>query len=451
MMNNPMTPPGVTPPAMIVSVAKSESPITHRHSWASAWLILLALAASPGVAGGQSVLNTGITGTVSSSGLENPQFVLSFPSVQELLLQAARGPVAEARVTTALRDTPVEIHHLLDLELLRPSSEGYRLNYLLLTIEDQTAIHNVAEGLGGALATAFLARQDEFDAIFARFAPAKLRHDVAFGLVAGFLLNWEGLALTTKLGYRVDAKEWPNGDRFLVHSSERGARLPSKGLYSGSHSFPGETVVFTTFGDGPSQPRVTGIPDVFFGPADAGLADLRDAPTVLAAVRGHYIAYMARAIEDAGLVMMALAAGPRTRDEIGARVGRPAALLDATIGILVGTGYVTERSGRYAASVVVLQPDHQTLVDETLNLGREILTDWLEANYETMERDLSGLSPMRNGLPFQLVFSEVWHDVFGFTSKILAERGFYADPYADDAFEGFVPIIWALLLYPLEL
>ena len=62
--------------------------------------------------------------------------------------------------------------------------------------------------------------------------------------------------------------------------------------------------------------------------------------------------------------------------------------------------------------------------DAALDLSRSIMSEWLRSNYLPMEKELSGLSPMHNGLPFSLVFSEVWHYTFGFATKSLAESHF---------------------------
>jgi hypothetical protein len=51
---------------------------------------------------------------------------------------------------------------------------------------------------------------------------------------------------------------------------------------------------------------------------------------------------------------------------------------------------------------------------------------------------------MRNGVPFSLAFSEVWHYEFGFATKSLAESGFYANPREQgNRYEGYVPLVWA--------
>lgn len=50
---------------------------------------------------------------------------------------------------------------------------------------------------------------------------------------------------------------------------------------------------------------------------------------------------------------------------------------------------------------------------------------------------------MRSGVPFSLAFSEVWHYTFGFATRDLAEKGFYANPRAGGyRYPGHVPLVW---------
>jgi hypothetical protein len=103
-----------------------------------------------------------------------------------------------------------------------------------------------------------------------------------------------------------------------------------------------------------------------------------------------------------------------------------------------------ETDHRYSAAVPVLLDRDKSMVDATLLLSKRIMTEWLRANYTSMDKELAGLSPMRNGLPFTLAFNEVWHYTFGFATKALAESGFYANPRApSNRYEGYVPLVWA--------
>jgi hypothetical protein len=395
-------------------------------------------------------LGTAITGTISVSGLDNPRYVLSFPSIQRLMMDVTDGPVGMKAVRKALESTPVSIEHLLDLELLRREKDRFYLNYLLLTVDDQRIIRRVAEEAGKNLAGMFLKRRDSFEELLKQYPRRELRDELAFALVAGFALNWDGLRITTELGYRADPSERPNGDRYLVHSWERGANLPNARRFWGSHSFPGGKVVFTTFGDGPSIPRVNGMPDVFFGMADEGLAPLADNPAVSSAVRNHLIAMLKVAHVLAGDIIFAIAEAPRSRTSLKAILGRDEPLLDPTVEVLLSTGYATEAGERMLPGVVILTENHQGLVDATLRLSREIISAWLRENYSRLELELDTLSPMKNGVPFKLAFSEVWHEIFGSTTMVLATEGFYSDPYAPESqFRGFIPVVWTSTLYDL--
>jgi hypothetical protein len=88
---------------------------------------------------GKPLISTGVTGSIKASDLDDPQYVLAFLPVQRLMMQAAHHPLSKADIDKAVQGTPVTLNRLLQLELLRKEEDTYRLNYLLLTIEDQQA------------------------------------------------------------------------------------------------------------------------------------------------------------------------------------------------------------------------------------------------------------------------------------------------------------------------
>lgn len=389
----------------------------------------------------QPVLSTGVTGSVRASGLDDPQYVLSFVPVQRLMLDAARHPLAQPEIDKALAGTPVSRQDLLRLELLRQEKDGYRLNYLLLTAEDQQTMFRVSARYGQSLADAFRAHQKEFDEIFRRYPDASLRPQLMFALIAGTALNWEGLNLTTELGYRIQPPRHPNGDVYFVHSAERGAHLDFTGLYLDSETAPGTKMSFSTFGDG--SPRLQGLPDVFEG-VESATGDWQKMPELYAALQSEYVTYVVLALEEAGQVMSAVADGTDTDAALAKALPFPEDRLQASLRLLTAIGYLRLQDHHYVAGVPVLTERDKPLVEATLKLSRAIMTEWLRRNYAPMKDELAGLSPMRNGVPFSLAFSEVWHYEFGFATKSLAESGFYADPHAPGSrYEGYVPLVWA--------
>jgi len=389
------------------------------------------------------LISTGVTGSINASGLDDPQYVLAFLPVQRLMMQATHHPLSKTDIDTAVQGTPVTLDRLLQLELLRKENDTYRLNYLLLTTEDQEAMYRVCAGYGRSLAEAFRSHKTEFEQIFSRYSNAGLRPQLMFGLIAGAALNWGGLDVTTELGYRVQPPRHANGSIYFVHSAEVGAKVDFKGLYLDSETAPGSKMSFSTFGDGVSSPRLQGLPDVFDG-IESAMDDWKESPDIYAALRSEYISLFLMAIDDAGQVMNAVANGTDTDAGLAEVLVIPEGRRKAIIRLLVAVGYVREADHRYSVGVPVLTPRDKPLVDATLKLSRDIMRDWLQRNYPTMKDALSGLSPMRNGVPFSLVFSEVWHYEFGFATKSLSESGFYTNPRArGNRYEGYVPLVWA--------
>jgi len=389
------------------------------------------------------LISTGVTGSINASGLDDPQYVLGFLPVQRLMMQATHHSLSKADIDKAVQGTPVTLDRLLQLDLLRKENDTYRLNYLLLTIEDQQAMYRVCAGYGKSLAEAFRSHRAEFDQIFGSYSNARLRPQLMFGLIAGAALNWGGLDVTTELGYRVQPPRHANGSVYFVHSAELGSQVDFKGLYLDSETAPGSKMSFSTFGDGVSSPRLQGLPDVFDG-IESAMDDWKNSPDVYAALRSEYISLFLMAIDDAGQVMNAVANGMETDTALAEVVPIPEERRKAIVRLLVAVGYVRETDHRYSVGVPVLTLRDKPLVDATLKLSRDIMRDWLQRNYPTMKDELSGLSPMRNGVPFSLAFSEVWHYEFGFATKSLSESGFYANPRAQGSrYEGYVPLVWA--------
>lgn len=390
-------------------------------------------------------ISTGVTGSISASGLDDPQYVLSFVPVQRLMLDAVQHPITKADIDKALLGTPVALRHLLQLELLRQdkTKDTFRLNYLLFTIQDQQSMYQIGARYGRSLAEAFRAHKSEFDELFARYPNPAMRPELMFGLIAGAALNWGGLDLTTELGYRVQQPRHPNGDAYFVHSVELGASLDLTGLYLDSETGPGSKMSFSTFGDGYSLPRLQGIPDVFDG-LESATEKWRKIPDVFAALRSEYVTYVLLAVDDLGLVMDGVANGAETDEALTKTLAIPANRRNAALRLLLATGYLRQSDHRYSPGVPTLAERDKPLVDAALRLSRAVMTEWLQKNYPAMQDDFAELSPMRNGVPFSLAFSEVWHYEFGFATKALADSGFYANPRAAGRrYEGYVPLVWA--------
>lgn len=402
-----------------------------------------ALAQQPGA---DHVLSTGHHGTILSTGLEDPRYVLSFPAAQRLVLRATRErQVLVADAQRALEGLPYQLDSLEAAGILKLDGKHYRIAYMVLSVDDQRAISVASETYGRSLAAAFIAAAPRYQPLFARYPYVELRKDLAFVIVAGFTLNWDGLRIGTELGMRAQPVTKPNGDRYLLYSKEIGPKRDHTGFYWGSHSSnPLGNVRLTTFGDAPSQPRIGGLPDIYFGATD-GIDVFKHRPGLVAATATQINSTFDDILRLDGAIMLALRDGPKTRSELEQLTGGVGTHASQAIDVLLASGYLRENDEqqRYSAAVLVLKEEDRPMVDEARKLGHEILTHWLNGNYGKIKRDLAELDVSKAGVDFTQTFSEVWHYVFGSATKELALRGFYTDPReAGRTHVGFVPVVF---------
>jgi hypothetical protein len=416
-------------------------------------LALLAFQASAQQPGSDRVLSTGHHGTLLSTGLEDPRYLLSFPAAQRLVLKAMRERgVSVADAQRALEGLPYRLENLEAAGALKRDGEHYRIAYMVLSVDDQRAIYAAGQRYGGSLADAFAAAATRYEQIFARYRRAELRADLAFVTVAGYTLNWDGLRIGNELGMRAQPLTKPNGDRYLLYSKEVGPRTDATGFYWGSHSSnPIGNIRLTTFGDAPSQPRIGGLPDIYFGVTD-GIDAFKNHPALVAAATTQINSVFDEVLRLDGAIMLALRDQPKTIPELAQLTGSSATHVSQAIDVLLASHYVREKDAqqRYSAAVLVLSEADRAMLDEARKLGREILTAWLTSNYSKIKSDLSGLDVSRAGIDFTQTFSEVWHFVFGYATKQLAQRGFYTNPREPGrAHVGFVPVVFNADLAPM--
>ena len=200
-------------------------------------------------------------------------------------------------------------------------------------------------------------------------------------------------------------------------------------------------VTLTTFGDHHSLPRF-GLPDLFWLNSTSfqgleGFAEEKRAAALLLA------AYEQDVNGDIARVMMELGREALNERALAARTTVEEGKVDRILAFLEAAEYVERKDGAWQAKVLVLRPEDAEPVATMVALGREIMADWHEANYASIRQALSDLTPIRNGVPFEQVYTEIWHFVFGFANRMLVEEGLFADPYAESRrYQGFLPVVW---------
>lgn len=433
-------------------------------------LFLASLALLPAAAWPQGrTFQSGYTGSVPGDTTLRTQTYFDHPVVRALIYELEVGPLPLVRVEAALDGTGISTEDLRRVKLLREEDGRFFIGFNYFTADDMRAIHAVTEVRVPSLVQAYAARRDDFRRIFDRYPVSTVSRDrLAFVLVGGFGLNWEGLAITARHGWRKPVSvvgRLPSGEewRYSFWASEEVPEHSVRGFYWGSTTFPGGPFnydvdpvdfAFSSFGDPYSDPRMS-FPDLLYLPGEAmaepvraiarriGLADGTELGLALQNALGLELG------RSVGSMLFALRRGPSSADALrDAALQKHRSVILHILELLEETGYVEQDAGMYHLRYPVLDYDDAELVRDVLALNEEILTAWLSEHVDGLRADLRDLTALGHGVPFESLFTQIWHELFGLTTRELVAAGFMADPYRDGViYRGSFPAVWRLSLY----
>ena len=379
----------------------------------------------------------------------------AIPEVRALLARLESGSVSLDDASAALHGK-VSVDDLLRVEVLRRDGGRVAIGFAYFTAADMKRIHAVADRAAAELAAAYRSRAPDLGRLLAKYsAPGVPKPELAFVLLAGFSLNWDGLDLTKEMGLRrprlVEGKDY----RYSFWASEDVPGRDYRDVYWGSSTYPlGDSVPgafsFSSFGDPDSDPRMN-FPDLAYleaaemAPSVRAAAErigLRDTEEIGRKFHGVLGGDVLRATAR---VLFALREGPLGPKEIGKVAGRePAPLLS----LLEEIGYVERKGDFWRLRVPVLDERDRAMVEDVLALSRSVMRSWLEASAPVLRRELSDLTAIRAGLSFEEVFTQIWHEIFGATTRELAHTGVIGSAHSKEARSpGSLSVLWRDSLY----
>lgn len=412
---------------------------------------------------------SGIAGTSPASPADRADTYFKKREVRLLLARLEAHPLDRSQVEDVLAGSGTSIDDLLRTHILRTNSHGYAIGFTYLTLDDVRRIRASAARHVPLLVSAYIRERSNFAAIFSRYDVASVdKARLAYALIAGMGLNWDALRQTQEDGYRKPDLVTGPGWKYSFWAAEDDPGYSLKGYFWGSTSvfsrgrfnFADMPVDFnfSSFGDPGSDPRMN-LPDILYlAPADLA-PDIRMAverigtrdenfggfelKNVLGVSRGRSLGAMLFALREGPKDLAALAFSLPKEDR-----GRIAELVE----LLIAIGYVgPDGQGRYEMLVPVLENRDAALVDAALSLHRNILRRWMQQNYPAIRRELSDLTPIKNGVPFESVFTQVWHEFFGLATRDLVMSGMLADPYAPwNVSKGSLGLVWRMSLYDFD-
>lgn len=439
------------------------------HIVRSFLLVLLLLLGAPlnltAAATAKRSFFNGSAGTLPSDLKDRASTYFHMPQVRALIERMEAGPLSEAEVTAGLAGTSATLNDLVRTRLIRVTPAGYVIGFNYFTLADMRRVHAVASRDVPSLVDTYLRHAREFDRIFSRYPVKSVpRKRLATAVMAGIALNWDGLDKTMAWGYRRPQLVRGPGWKYSFFASEDDPAYSEHGFIWGSSTIFGEhdnlsgapvDFSFSSFGDPYSDPRIN-FPDLFAMPLSDMSADVAAAVSAIGTRDESYMGDELHAVlgpsraRSIGPMLFALRRGPQTPGAL-ARYVEPADRrhAGAFLQLLIATDYIRQRSdGRYELIAPVLDREDAPMLGEALALHRSILHQWLASHYPKERTELSGLTAMRQGVPFESLFTQIWHEYFGLATRQLVQRGFIGDPYSSALrHPNSIPMVWRRSIY----
>jgi hypothetical protein len=429
-------------------------------------LLIIALL-SPGLAlaqQGTRSFYSGYAGTLPSDPKLKARTYFDDTKVRALIYEMEGGPVARSRVVASLDGSPFTIDDLVRVKLLREEGDRYFIGFNYFNAQDQVAITTAGRAFIPSLVRAYVENRLQLNRLLARYPVKTVGKDrLGFILLAGFSLNWDGLKITREKGYRKPVLVEGPGFRYSFWASEEISNHNTHGFYWGSSTFPGggydfkepTDYSFSSFGDPYSDPRMN-FPDLMLMPATDMKPGIRAASIKIGLVNDDSFGHFTNVIgpdssQDLARILFALRTAPAGAEKLASLVHAPAKI-DAYLNLLIETEYVLRnKAGVYHLKIPVLDRQDAAMVTAVLGFSRRILEHWLAVNYPKIRTELGTLTALRQGVPFESLFTQIWHELFGLATQQLVRSGVMFDPAGRLVrYKGSCPIIWRRALYDLN-
>jgi hypothetical protein len=389
----------------------------------------------------------GVTGS-TPAGRGNPQTALNHPAVRPVILTIADAPLVLADAEERLKPSTYTVSELASLGLLKVVEGRVMLAFNYLSADDQRLMKARAQVYGRSLADAILKERAAIEALAKPVArtDAELRQ-ILFFIVGCVGLDWDGLDFTAEKAYR--APPTVKGDAFAYTPwmKENAPDISRRGLYWGSHNFSAGAVTLTTFGDHHSLPR-RALPDILNNQVNP-FPILNSPETAAVAGRRLLVAYGGAMLQDFATVIQAVHRGQSTRSQVASSTGLPANRITALVEVLKAAELIVEDGDQLRLRMLVMTESAAPATGPILSRVRAAMEAWHATHYATVKKDLAGLTAVKQATTFEVMYTEIWHYIFGYTNLCLAEVGFMLDPYAPGwPFPGFLPVLWANVLSP---
>lgn len=390
-------------------------------------------------------LHIAIVGGISNPDpIYNPYTYCNLREVQLLLLDMAEQPMTKEEISNRLSGSKASIDDLLRLEIIRQEGDRYYINFPLFTDRDQKLITRVADIYSQKLADSISQKKEEIYRLLGGYRPTGIEPSkLAFIMIGGLILDFEGLRLLSEHGYIVHGVEKPGGNRYILNAQEV-TEFSLKEIYWGGHTDSVNGITLMSFGDHHFETVRNGFPDLLWGLGRRLGTSLRKELPELYGTEFLTVLndQMNSLLEDVVTILLRLKESPAGLPELEEATSLDRDYLEHILNFLVKIRYISQEGETYHLLIPVLTEADQEMFQKIRGMVSEEILNWLQTHYDRIKEDLKDISAVRNRVNYGEVFNMLWHYFFGYTNKFLARSGLIYDTYsAPQGFTGFLPAV----------
>ncbi|MGE0595993.1 MAG: hypothetical protein AB7P07_06495 [Hyphomonadaceae bacterium] len=411
--------------------------------------------------------STGIAGSNAPDSHDRTRYYFDMPAVRQLLQRLESGPLNRQDIEEQLAGSNATVEDLLRTSVVAEHEGRFIIGFNYYTLEDIRLVRRIVAQHTPSLVAAYERERPALRRALDRYNVRSVDKDVlAYVLIAGIGLNWDGLRFTQEAGYRRPLLVTGSNFSYSFWATERDPEASTRGWIWGSSSAPLEfrnltppiDYSFTSYGDPDSYVvRRMNLPDLLFFSRDEMHPPIQTLADRIGYTDEDVLGIQLQQVigfgvgRSLGEILFALRSGPKSTNTLAEHV-RPEdqPRLGALLDLLEEIQYVRrDRRGRYELLIPVFDHQDLAMTEEVLAINRRVLNAWTAEHIPIMEREMSGITVLRQGLTFDAAFTQIWHEIFGLATYQLTQASYIADAYAADRrYPGSYGMVWRHAVYP---
>ncbi|MEM3079272.1 MAG: hypothetical protein QXF21_03030 [Thermoproteota archaeon] len=260
-----------------------------------------------------------------------------------------------------------------------------------------------------------------------------------FAVVGCFILDWKALeTLNEKDLTLCGRKQQPGGRRYVLLGREEGA---GEGLYDkmywGSHSNRFGRITFTSFGDHTGCRYA--FPDLAWNLNSLIMRrEGNGLPNWLwEKITETFNVFQAECMLDLGRILLLVnVEGPVEASLLRGRLDMEKEQAESLLKLLADMKYVSLAEERVKLNYPVFTAGDKTVIEDVwLTLSGLVEKEACEY-FNSLRYELAEITLVRRGVDPREIYTDVWHWVFGWANRMMAEKGFFFDPPREREGEG---------------